>query len=93
MKCSNEIAKKVAKYEKLQKQADELYKEIKKYFVEELGADGFGVPFITNTPMGDEQTEDGEYCDQHCIYEDWYEGTYYHKIEGSGKWVGYSFSV
>lgn len=92
MKCSNEMAKKVAKYEKLQKQADELYEEIKEYFEEELGADGFGVPFITSRPTGDKQSND-EYCDQRCIYEDWYEGTYYHKIEGSKKWVGYSFNV
>ena len=92
MKCSKEMAEKVAKYEKLQKQADELYKEIEKYFEEELGAEGFEVPFITNKPIGDKVNDD-EYCDQHCIYEGWYQGTYYYKIDGSKKWVGYSFNI
>lgn len=92
MKCKKEIADKVAKYEKLQKEADELYEEIKKYFEDELGAEGFGCPFITDKPQGDLQNDD-EYCDQYQQGEDWYTGTYYHKIEGSSKYVGYSFDV
>lgn len=92
MKVPKTIADKVQKYQKLQQQADQLYKEIKEYFENELEADGFGTPFITDKPKGHLQNDD-EYCDQYCIYEDWYQGTYYHQIEGSKKYVGYSFDV
>lgn len=92
MKCSKEIAEKVKRYQKLKKEEENLYGEIRKYFEEEHDAQGFGEPFITDKPKGQLQFED-EYCDQHCVYEDWYEGTYYHQIEGSRKYVGYSFSV
>ncbi|MBR6538091.1 MAG: hypothetical protein IKT67_12920 [Lachnospiraceae bacterium] len=92
MKCSKEIAEKVKRYQKLKSEEEKLYKEIEKYFVEELDAEGFQEPFIADKPKGEKQNGD-EYCDQYCVYEDWYEGTYYHQIEGSRKYVGYSFSV
>jgi len=92
MKVPKEIADKVQKYQELKMQTDKLYEEIEEYFTTELDADGFGEPFITDNPTGHLQNDD-EYCDQHCVYEDWYEGTYYHQIEGSEKYVGYSFNV
>lgn len=93
MKCSKEIAEKVKKYQELQNEASKLYEEIKDYFEENLGADGFCTPFITDKPTGVLQDCGDEYCDQRCVAEDWYEGEYYHKIEGSDKYVGYSYSM
>ena len=92
MKVPKTIAGKVQKYQELKQQQEQLYKEIEEYFENELDAQGFGEPFITDKPKGHLQNDD-EYCDQHCIYEDWYQGTYYHQIEGSKKYVGYSFDV
>ena len=92
MKVPKTIADKVQKYQELKQQQEQLYKEIEEYFENELDAQGFGEPFITSKPKGHLQNDD-EYCDQHCIYEDWYQGTYYHQIEGSKKYVGYSFDV
>lgn len=94
MKINKKMADKVAEFEKAQAKADELYEEIRDYFMNELEAEDFGVPFITDKPKGYCQNDQGdEFCDQYCIYEDWYGGNYYHKIEGSSKWVGYSFGV
>lgn len=92
MKVSKEIAEKVEQYEALQNEANKLYKEIAEYFTEECGAEGFGEPFITDVPEGEEQV-DGEYCDQVTMGEDWYHGTYYHQIEGTDKYVGYSYEI
>lgn len=92
MKCPKEIAKKVEEYQKKQAEVDKLYEEIQEYFEENLDAEGFQVPFITDKPTGDLQNDD-EYCDQRNIAEDWYEGNYYHQIEGSDKYVGYSFEM
>ncbi|WP_053358774.1 hypothetical protein [Clostridium sp. IODB-O3] len=92
MKCSKEIAKKVEEYQKHQEEADKLYEEISEYFTSKLDAEGFNVPFIADKPSGDLQNDD-EYCDQRNPYEDYYEGEYYHQIEGSDKYVGYSYSM
>lgn len=92
MKCSKEIADKVREFQKHKAEAEKLYKEIKTYFENEHDAQGFGEPFITDKPKGKKQYGD-EYCDQYCVYEDWYQGNYYHQIEGSKKYVGYSFDV
>ena len=70
MKVSKEIAKKVERYQELQNEADRLYEEIETYFEEELDAEGFGVPFITNKPEGQRQNDD-EYCNQITLGEDW----------------------
>lgn len=92
MKVSKEIAKKVERYQNLQSEADKLYEEIAGYFRKECDAEGFGTPFIADAPTGEEQC-DGEYCDQGTLGEDWYRGTYYHAIEGSDKYVGYSYEI
>lgn len=92
MKCSKEIAEKVERYQNLQNEANKLYEEIEKYFVEELDAEGFNMPFIADKPAGDLQNGD-EYCNQRNPYEDYYEGEYYHQIEGSDKYVGYNYSM
>jgi len=92
MKCSKEIADKVRKYQKTKAECEKLYKEIATYFETVHDAQGFGEPFIADKPTGHRQYDD-EYCEQHCIYEDWYQGYYYHQIEGSKKYVGYSFDV
>lgn len=92
MKCSKEIAEKVAKYEKAKAEAIKLHREIEDYFEKEHDAQGFGEPFLADKPKGGLQNGD-EYCDQYCLGEDWYSGTYYHQIEGSKKYVGYTFDV
>lgn len=92
MKVSKEIAEKVERYQKLQSKADKLYEEIEEYFTERMGAEGFMTPFILDTPTG-EQQDDDEYCDQVTVGEDWYRGTYYHQIEGSEKYVGYTYEI
>lgn len=92
MKVSKEIAKKVERYQELQNEADKLYNEIKTYFEEELGAEGFDIPFIAEKPEGQRQNND-EYCNQITLGEDWYSGEYYHQIEGSNIYVGYSFEI
>ena len=58
MKCPKEIAKKVEEYQKKQAEADKLYEEIQEYFEENLDAEGFQVPFITDKPTGDLQNDD-----------------------------------
>lgn len=90
MKVPMKIAFKVIEYQQLRKQTDQVYEEIRKYFMDETGAECVGEPFIADKPTGHLQNDD-EYCDQHCIYEDWYVGTYYHPIEGSRKYVGYHY--
>lgn len=91
MKVPKEIAEKVERYQELQNGADKLYEEIKQYF-EELGAEGFEIPFITDKPEGHLQNDD-EYCDQAELGEDWYRGNYYYQIENSDKYIGYSFEI
>lgn len=92
MKCSKKIAIKIKQYEKTLNKERKLYYAIEKYFVEELGAEGFVHPFIADSPKGRLQNDD-EYCDQRCIGEDWYAGSYYHQIEGSKKYAGYTFDL
>lgn len=46
MKVSKEIADKVSQYQNLQSQADEIYEELKEYFEEELGLEGFSAPAL-----------------------------------------------
>lgn len=92
MKVSQEIAKKVEQYQELQSQADKLYEELEEYFTEEQGLEGFRVPFITDKPQG-RKTEDGEFCDQITLGEDWYKGEYYYPIENSDKYVGCHYEI
>lgn len=93
MKVSKQIANKVERYQKLQAQADKLYKELKQYFEEEHGLEGFCTQFITGKPQGIRQSADGEFCDQNTLGEDWYKGEYYYKIEGSDKYVGCHYEI
>ena len=91
MKVPKEIADKVKVYQEGKKACEEV--------VEWLGknTDGDGVfiedLFIVDEPTGSEQN-DGEYCDQHQVgwCEDSFAGNYYHPIEGSSQYLGYSFS-
>lgn len=92
MKVKREIAEKIERYQNLQSEADKLYEEIEEYFTEELDVDYFGTPFVTDKPAGEYQG-DGEYCDQITMGEDWYRGNYYYQIDGSDKYVGYSYEI
>lgn len=92
MKISKEIAAKIEQYQKVKNEADKLYEELEKYFTEEIDAEGFIEPFITDNPTGEQQCDD-EYCNQITRGEDWYRGTYYHQIEGSDKYVGYTYEI
>ena len=93
MKVSQEIADKVKQYQELQSQADKLYKELKEFFEEENGLEGFCTPFIADKPQGARQTDDGEFCDQITLGEDWYKGEYYYPIENSDKYVGCHYEI
>ncbi len=95
MKAPKNIAEIAEKYETLKKEADRIEKEIeacRKAFIEWKGDPGVyvGHLFIADEPNGDEQN-DGEYCDQWRHGEDWYTGTYYYPIEGSNKYVAYTY--
>lgn len=92
MKIPMEIADKVELYQRLSKQAEALHKEVVNWLVDETDAEGIGEIYITDRPTGRLQSDD-EYCDQTCHGEDWYTGNYYHQIEGSNKYVGYSFDI
>lgn len=92
MKVPKEIADKVELYETLQKQANKLHGELEEYFENELDAEGFVEPFITDKPRGRLQNED-EYCYQIILGEDWFEGEHYYPVENSGKYVGYNFDI
>lgn len=93
MKVSKEIADKVERYQELQAQADNFYKELKQYFEDEQGLEGFCTPFITDKPQGVRQSADGEFCDQITLGEDWYKGEYYYPIENSDKYVGCHYEI
>lgn len=93
MKVSKEISDKVEQYQKLQSQADELYKELKHYFEDEQGLEGFCGSFITDKPQGVRQSADGEFCDQTTLGEDWYRGEYYYPVENSDKYVGCHYEI
>lgn len=95
MKVPQEIAEKVTAYQDATKVARKAFAEVTAWLNENTEADGVYVDdlFITETPTGDEQGE-GEYCDQHSVgwCEDSFAGKYYHPIEGSDKYLGYSYS-
>lgn len=93
MKVSKEIAEKVKQYQKLKSQTDKLYEELKEYFEEEQGLEGFCEPFITDKAKGQKQTADGEFCDQTILGEDWYRGQYYYQIENSDEYVGCHYEI
>lgn len=89
MKIPKEIADKVKIYQEGQKAFEEVVEWIK-----ENTGEGVYICdlFIVDEPTGSEQN-DGEYCDQHSVgwCEDSFAGHYYHPIEGSPQYLGYSF--
>lgn len=98
MQVPKEVATFVEEYEKINNQIKELLKDMeacKKVFTdwEEANCDAgvyIGDLFITQKPSGKEQG-DGEYCDQTQHGDDWFTGTYYYPIEGSDKYVAYTY--
>ncbi|MDE5830583.1 MAG: hypothetical protein K2H53_02670, partial [Clostridia bacterium] len=93
MKVSQEIADKVEQWQVLQSQANNLYKELVDYFESESNIEGLGEPFIIDTPKGIKNSDDGEFCNQVTLGEDWFMGQYYFPIEDSDKYVGWSFEI
>lgn len=91
MNIPKEIADKVEIYEAGKK----AFCEIVAWLRENTDADGVYIEevFIVDEPAGDEQN-DGEYCDQYSSgwCEDSFSGNYYHPIEGSPQYLGYSYS-
>lgn len=98
MQVPKEVATYVAEYEKINNQIKELSKDLeacKKVFTdwEEANCDAgvyISELFITKQPSGKKQNN-GEYCDQTQHGEDWFTGTYYYPIEGSDKYVAYTY--
>lgn len=95
MKAPKNIVECVERYEKLKTELEKIEKEMyecKETFKEWEGDTDvyIGDLFIADEPCGDGQGE-GEYCDQWCHGEDWYTGTYYYPIEGSDKYVAYTY--
>lgn len=98
MKVPKEVATFVEEYEKINNQIKELHKELeacKKVFIDwekENSEAGVWIDdlFIVDKPTGEKQS-DGEYCNQTCHGEDWFTGTYYYPIEGSDKYVAYTY--
>lgn len=98
MNVTKEVAVFVEEYAKINKQIKALKKDLeacKKVFIdwedENCGAGVcIGDLFITDKPSG-EETGDGEYCDQEEHGEDWFTGIYYFPIEGTDKYVAYTY--
>lgn len=94
MKVPQEIADKVKVFNEAMEVADKAYDEVTAWLRANTGADCVSIEdlFITNTPTGTEQN-DGEYCDQTAVgwSGDSFSGCYYHPIEGSDKYLGYSY--
>lgn len=89
MKVPKEIADKAKIYQEGKKAFEEVIDWLKEntddgVFIEDI--------FITDEPTGHEQN-DGEYCDQYEVgcCGDSFAGNYYHPIEGSTQYLGYSF--
>lgn len=95
MKIPQDVAAKVKRYVEVSSEANKLFKEVVEWLNENTGADAVYVEslFIAKTAYGKLQEED-EYCDQCRGYiEDDYYGNYYHQIEGSDEYVGYSYTT
>lgn len=95
MQIPKEIAEKVSEYQTLQQKSKKLWDEVVEW-LNEWGADGVDIEdiYISEKPTGTKQYDDGEWCEQHpygCCEDSFY-GEYYHKIEGSDKYVGYHYS-
>ena len=93
MKIPKEYAEKVKRYIELKEECGKLFAEVANWLNEVVGDEAdIGDIFITAEPLGEPQDDDTEYCCQYTGYcADDYYGTYYHKIEGSEEYVGYSY--
>lgn len=74
--------------------AQQNFKEVVDWLNENTASDSVYIDnlFITDTPTGKEQGE-GEYCDQHSVgwCGDSFAGNYFHPIEGSDLYLGYTY--
>lgn len=95
MQVPIEIANKVSEYQKVEKCQEELREYIMNWLKENSYAEDvyIGKIFIVDTPTGEKQKGDGEYCEQYEYGDtgDSFYGTYYHKIENSEKYVAYTY--
>lgn len=95
MKVPKEIADMVLEYQKAREEAAAARKVIVDWLEENTDARDVYIDeiFLADEPTGQKQ-DDGEYCDQTTLAwsEDSFEGTYYHQIEGSSKYLGYGYS-
>lgn len=94
MKIPKEIADKVKEYQEANGRAIALYKEVTDWLNVNTAADGVWINDlnIVDEPSGEDQGE-GEYCSQSEYGDsgDSFFGTYYHKIEGSDKYLAYDY--
>lgn len=94
MNIPKEIADLAKAYEKAMETANKAYETVVKWLNENTEADAVYITglFVTDRPRGRLQRE-GEYCDQHAVGFDGdsFEGSYYHPIEGSALYLGYSY--
>ncbi len=95
MKIPMEIAEKVRRHQRASKEAKKLFEEVVAWLNENTDAEAVYITeiFITDEPSGTLQNGD-EYCDQwQGFLEDDYSGNYFHHIEGSNEYVGYSYET
>ena len=94
MNIPKEIAEQAKIYQEYHRIVDEAFEKVCRWLAENTDADGVCINdiFVTAEPTGEEQGE-GEYCDQYSVgwCEDSFAGKYYHPIEGSDKYLGYSY--
>ncbi len=93
MKIPEEIALKLAKYEKIKEDKKLLYSQIADWLNNNTEADGvyIGEIFIVDKPRGVIQGGGG-YCYQICGHlGDNFSGTYYYPIENSDKYLAYNY--
>ena len=69
-------------------QRNQLDEEIAGWFQENVDAYGCDIKnaYVVDEPKGEEQIEEGEYCKQSILGEDWYIGQYYWKMD-NGKYL------
>lgn len=96
MKIPKEYGEKARRYAELKKESETLFKEVADWLKENTEADAVYINdlFVTREPTGHLQ-EDDEYCDQWCQgwAEDAFAGRYYHQIEGTDEYVGYTYET
>lgn len=75
-------------------QRNQLDEEIADWFQENADVDGCDIKnaYVVDEPKGEEQIEEGEYCKQTILGEDWYIGQYYWKMD-NGKYLCMDFEI